>query len=117
MRCAAHASMHPCMRTHQPTHPPFRWPPLASPAPSPHPAAVSGYGRQSWLREGGALPRVNASNIEEALDKSLQRLGTDHVDLLQVHWPDRYVPLFGESVGGWGSAGGRPGALLAGAAE
>ena len=42
------------------------------------------YGRQSWLREGGKLPRVDAENIEEALNKSLQRLGTDYVDLLQV---------------------------------
>jgi aryl-alcohol dehydrogenase-like predicted oxidoreductase len=48
------------------------------------------------MREGGELQRVNASNIEQALNKSLQRLGTDHVDLLQIHWPDRYVPLFGE---------------------
>jgi aryl-alcohol dehydrogenase-like predicted oxidoreductase len=56
---------------------------------------VSGYGRQSWLRDGGKFPRVDAANIEEALNKSLARLGTDHVDLLQIHWPDRYVPLFG----------------------
>lgn len=48
------------------------------------PPQVSGYGRQSWLREGGAFPRVDAANIEEALNKSLARLGTDHVDLLQV---------------------------------
>lgn len=56
---------------------------------------VSGYGRQAWMREGGATSRVNASNIEYALDKSLARLGVDQVDLLQIHWPDRYVPLFG----------------------
>ena len=62
---------------------------------------------QGWLREGGATPRVDAANIEEALNKSLARLGTDHVDLLQVHWPDRYVPLFGERAlgGGWGWGG------------
>ncbi|EFN59433.1 hypothetical protein CHLNCDRAFT_48483 [Chlorella variabilis] len=56
---------------------------------------VSGYGRQPYLREGGKLPRVDADNIEYALNRSLERLGTDYVDLLQIHWPDRYVPLFG----------------------
>lgn len=29
------------------------------------------------------------------MDESLQRLKTDYLDLLQIHWPDRYVPLFG----------------------
>lgn len=60
---------------------------------------VSGYGRQPYLREGGKLPRVDADNIEYALNRSLERLGTDYVDLLQIHWPDRYVPLFGEQLG------------------
>jgi aryl-alcohol dehydrogenase-like predicted oxidoreductase len=58
---------------------------------APGPLQVSGYGRQPYLREGGKLPRVDAENIEYAVDRSLQRLGTDHVDLLQVHWPDRCV--------------------------
>lgn len=56
---------------------------------------VSGYGRQSYLRKDGSTPRVDEKNIVESVDASLQRLGVDHIDLLQVHWPDRYVPLFG----------------------
>jgi aryl-alcohol dehydrogenase-like predicted oxidoreductase len=56
---------------------------------------VSGYGRQSYLRKDGSTPRVNESNVVESVDASLQRLGVDHIDLLQIHWPDRYVPLFG----------------------
>ncbi|HEV8421609.1 MAG TPA: aldo/keto reductase [Actinomycetota bacterium] len=31
--------------------------------------------------------------VKQALQASLQRLGTDHVDLYQLHWPDRSVPL------------------------
>jgi aryl-alcohol dehydrogenase-like predicted oxidoreductase len=31
--------------------------------------------------------------IKQAIGSSLKRLGTDHVDLYQLHWPDRSVPL------------------------
>ena len=31
--------------------------------------------------------------IKQAIRSSLERLGTDHVDLYQLHWPDRSVPL------------------------
>jgi len=41
--------------------------------------------------------RVNRAQILESVDASLQRLGTDYIDLLQIHWPDRYVPLFGST--------------------
>lgn len=41
--------------------------------------------------------RVNRAQILESVDASLQRLGTDYIDLLQIHWPDRYVPIFGMS--------------------
>merc|ERR1719163_1525896 len=57
---------------------------------------VSGYSdRINWLRKSGEGSRVNREQIIESVDSSLKRLGTDYIDLLQIHWPDRYVPLFG----------------------
>lgn len=46
---------------------------------------ISGGGR-SWIRDGA---RISAGEIEKALDLSLSRLGTDHIDLYQLHWPNR----------------------------
>jgi aryl-alcohol dehydrogenase-like predicted oxidoreductase len=31
----------------------------------------------------------------EAVDGQLQRLGTDFIDILQLQWPDRYLPISG----------------------
>jgi aryl-alcohol dehydrogenase-like predicted oxidoreductase len=45
-----------------------------------------------WIRNG---PKVDRANILAAIDTSLQRLGTDYVDLYQIHWPGRAVPIFG----------------------
>ncbi|MBK9160696.1 MAG: NADP(H)-dependent aldo-keto reductase [Nitrosomonadales bacterium] len=45
-----------------------------------------------WIRNG---PRINREHINAAIDASLKRLQTDYVDLYQIHWPDRYVPMFG----------------------
>ncbi|MGK7904424.1 MAG: NADP(H)-dependent aldo-keto reductase [Hormoscilla sp.] len=55
---------------------------------------VAGAGRAfTWIR--GDKRRVDRANVEQALSDSLKRLRTDYIDLYQIHWPDRYVPLFG----------------------
>jgi aryl-alcohol dehydrogenase-like predicted oxidoreductase len=48
----------------------------------------------SWIR---GAPRINREHISAAIDGSLRRLQTDYVDLYQIHWPDRYVPMFGST--------------------
>jgi aryl-alcohol dehydrogenase (NADP+) len=56
---------------------------------------VTGPGRGfKWIREGELA--LTPANIRAALEGSLRRLRTDYVDLYQIHWPDRYVPLFGK---------------------
>ena len=46
-----------------------------------------------WIRS--ADRNLDRRNIEQALNNSLARLQTDYIDLYQIHWPDRNVPLFG----------------------
>lgn len=41
--------------------------------------------------------RLDAASVREATDASLRRLRTDRIDLMQIHWPDRYVPVFGQT--------------------
>jgi len=41
---------------------------------------------------------LNKEQIFEACDASLQKLQTTYIDLYQLHWPERYVPLFGRSI-------------------
>ncbi len=43
------------------------------------------------VREG---VRHNRAHLTAALEGSLRRLRTDRIDLYQLHWPDRPVPLF-----------------------
>ncbi|PWA89789.1 aldo-keto reductase [Artemisia annua] len=52
-------------------------------------------GQMTWIR--GGPTSLDGSNIQEAIDNSLLRAQTDYIDLYQLHWPDRYVPMFGET--------------------
>ena len=36
---------------------------------------------------------LDRHHIERAVEGSLERLGTDYIDLYQTHWPDRGVPI------------------------
>ncbi len=44
---------------------------------------------------GGRLG-FTRENVAEAVDLSLQRLGTDYIDLYQTHWPERPANYFGK---------------------
>lgn len=50
---------------------------------------------QGWflpaVRNGSCA--LDRHHIERAIDGSLERLGTDYIDLYQTHWPDPNVPI------------------------
>ncbi|WP_308418691.1 NADP(H)-dependent aldo-keto reductase [Chitinibacter sp. GC72] len=47
-----------------------------------------------WIRGG---PQLSCEQIIAACDASLKRLNTDYLDLYQIHWPARHVPMFGQT--------------------
>ena len=47
-----------------------------------------------WIREGSGM---TAQDILNSCEGSLKRLKTDVIDLYQIHWPERHVPVFGMS--------------------
>jgi aryl-alcohol dehydrogenase-like predicted oxidoreductase len=47
------------------------------------------------FRDGNA--RLDRANIRAAVEGSLDRLGTDRIDLYQLHWPDRKTATFGQT--------------------
>ena len=54
---------------------------------------VAGPGRRDWIREGRT--DLTRDVIADAVETSLARLRTDYIDLYQIHWPQRNVPMFG----------------------
>jgi aryl-alcohol dehydrogenase-like predicted oxidoreductase len=54
---------------------------------------VAGPGRREWIRNGRT--DLTRDVINEAVDTSLARLHVDCIDLYQIHWPQRNVPMFG----------------------
>ena len=54
---------------------------------------VAGPGRRDWIRAGRT--DLTREVVAEAVDTSLARLQTDVIDLYQIHWPQRNVPMFG----------------------
>src|SRR5262249_50269553 len=55
---------------------------------------IAGRGKMVWLRKDGSRTRQSESQMIEAVDASLARLKTDHIDLYQLHWPDRPMRIF-----------------------
>lgn len=45
-----------------------------------------------WNR-GGIYANSTAARLRLELEESLRRLGTDYIDLYQVHWPDTRTPI------------------------
>lgn len=50
---------------------------------------ITGEGSQRARAGVAPTPPINPAEIATALDASLKRLRTDHVDLYQLHWPNR----------------------------
>jgi len=50
----------------------------------------------TWIR--GGKSNFDAANLRSAVETSLKRLQVEHIDLYQLHWPSRNVPVFGNNV-------------------
>ncbi len=55
---------------------------------------IAGPSAMHWIRKGEN--NFDRKNIRLAVEGSLKRLQTDYIDLYQLHWPSRNVPVFGQ---------------------
>lgn len=59
-------------------------------------ASIAGFNKDlTWCRKKDEYTRITRSQVIEAVDEQLKRLGTDYIDILQFQWPDRYLPIGG----------------------
>ncbi|RUX44509.1 aldo/keto reductase [Mesorhizobium sp. M4A.F.Ca.ET.020.02.1.1] len=63
---------------------------------------VVGRTGNTWFR-GDRPSKLARADIFDAVEKSLTKLGTDYIDLYQIHWPERDIP--------WGANPTRVGAV------
>ncbi len=57
--------------------------------------ATKACGPGDWINHVRSGPRLNLSHLQKAVEGSLKRLGTDVIDLYQIHWPERSTNFFG----------------------
>jgi len=60
---------------------------------------VAGRSAMNWLprRSPETTSALTREQIMDSVDASLERLGVEYIDLLQIHWPDRYTGgMFGQ---------------------
>lgn len=55
--------------------------------------AMRGRRREVFLATKAAPQNFRRSDLIQAAENSLRRLGTDHIDLYQLHWPNLTIPL------------------------
>jgi aryl-alcohol dehydrogenase-like predicted oxidoreductase len=52
-------------------------------------------GPGDWVGHIRGGPRLDRAHLTEALEDTLRKLGTDYLDLYQIHWPARPTNFFG----------------------
>jgi myo-inositol catabolism protein IolS len=55
--------------------------------------ALAGRRQEAVIATKASRANLSAESVREACEGSLRRLRTDYIDLYQIHWPSRTVPL------------------------